>query len=897
MPISKVADRATVNGNATATTFDFALTGLTVGNVLIIRSSADNSGSSGAARTVTVTNQSGTPINLTTDVQYQRLQDPGAASAGLTLTVCVAVITATSGTVRLTYSGSVVQAGVAEEWTGIDTAFAGSAIGVIGTPVTAVGTASTNLASTAEFINLGNMAYAATGIEGPAGDTYTNDSDTTFGTWTALTKAGTTNATADANQTVAGAYKIPSTQGTQTHNPTNSVARDSAGIILHFATTDRIIAVGSIATTSTIGVAAIPRQSPLDPTGAEDVSPHVVPFINNRYAVIWQSSDTDNLAAPKFQLWGATADETGLFPVGSAILGSSGLGMERENKWSWRMSDSQVAYMHQRFDGGSNIGTIYSGVLYYDSAADTMAAGAGYGANTFQPVGPTTGGTLAMSGGRMTDSKALLVAVQATSAGPTYQMRMRAATLASSSTQSWTLGTTVDFNLPGVNGVFSVYVVGISDTRAVILCIGGNGGTDQNVYGQLVTCTSGSGTTVATSGTWVALNDGYMWDNADDKYVPTYLDGTRFLLTYGEQNSSGGTTRSLMARIIDTVGDTFTLGTATTIDTGTTALQGSFVVYNSTVKWANDDVLISGYRSGAAATTYQTQASASGGSLSSIPINKPASTVEGNALYAFIALSADTGRTSITPPDSTWVQGPVSINSGNVGIRSFYKMAGASEPASYTFTFSAVHDAVGSISRVQHSLFDYAPPVVTINSGSGANPVVPTNNSLYVTFAVVAESPGVTHTPPTNFTEIMDTTSGAVNLSVAYDNTVTSGGAGGTFTSASTNWATMHFAVPTSATGQFGYLLDVGDSGTTVRKVSAPIQFWPAPYGRFANLTPNQFWATTQNTNHRIIYASTILTYNSATGTVERFGFLDLAFPGAPPPSPHIRRLQPMLVR
>lgn len=231
MAIAKVADRATVNGNAAITTADFVLSGLTVDNVLIISGGADNSGSSGAARTVTVTNQSGTPIDLATDVAFQRNNDPGAASAGVTANAIVARITATSGTVRVTYSGTVVQAMVAEEWSGVNnTTF------VVGTPVGADGVASTNLASCADAsVASGNVAYGVIAAEGPSTDTYTQDADTSNRSWVSLTKAGTANATADTNITRFGGYKIVTAAGAQTYNPTVSVARDSAGLILELA--------------------------------------------------------------------------------------------------------------------------------------------------------------------------------------------------------------------------------------------------------------------------------------------------------------------------------------------------------------------------------------------------------------------------------------------------------------------------------------------------------------------------------------------------------------------------------------------------------------------------------------------------------------------------------------
>ncbi len=228
-----VADRASANSNSAVTTVDLVLTGLTVGNYLIIRSAADNSGGGGAARTLTMSNQSGTAMG--THTEYQKNNDPGSASAGVTCNVSVIKIAATSGTIRLTYSGSVVQACVAEEWSGID-----GTTPVVGTPVTANGTASTNLvadtALTDASIAARNVAYGAVAVEGPSTDLYTQDADTTNGSWSDLTKLGTTNVTADTNMTVYGGYKAVTAAGAQTYNPTLTVtARDSAGIILELA--------------------------------------------------------------------------------------------------------------------------------------------------------------------------------------------------------------------------------------------------------------------------------------------------------------------------------------------------------------------------------------------------------------------------------------------------------------------------------------------------------------------------------------------------------------------------------------------------------------------------------------------------------------------------------------
>lgn len=226
---TKVADRQTANSNSGVTTVDLVLSGLTVGNTLMIRSAADNSGGGGAARSFAVSNQSGTAVDTTLGLQDQRNNDPGAASAGTTANVWTGDITATSGTVRITYGGSVVQACVAEEWSGI----LSGAFAWANNPITNVGTASTNLASMTDTLPaLGELLYGVEAVEGPTSDTYTQDSDTTNGSWSDLTKLGTSNATATDNQTVYGGYKVVTAAGSQTYNPTINNARDSAGILV-----------------------------------------------------------------------------------------------------------------------------------------------------------------------------------------------------------------------------------------------------------------------------------------------------------------------------------------------------------------------------------------------------------------------------------------------------------------------------------------------------------------------------------------------------------------------------------------------------------------------------------------------------------------------------------------
>ena len=213
--------------------FDISLTGMTVGDVLVIHAAFDNSGGGGAARSCTATNQSGTPMATSAPAiaHYQQNCDPGAASDGTTVNVVVARIAATSGTVRLTFGGNGRIACRAYNLSGID-----NANPVTATPVGDFDVANTNLAVLVDTsVASGNLVWGFHSVEGPNSDTYTGDGDTNNGSWVATTKLGTSNATATDNQTVYSSYKVVTATASQTYNPTIGTARDSAGLIVQFA--------------------------------------------------------------------------------------------------------------------------------------------------------------------------------------------------------------------------------------------------------------------------------------------------------------------------------------------------------------------------------------------------------------------------------------------------------------------------------------------------------------------------------------------------------------------------------------------------------------------------------------------------------------------------------------
>lgn len=227
MAIAKVADRGTTANTTAEGSTVVTLTGnVSTGNYLIARVAVDNSGGGGAAPGLSV---SGTAGNTWT-VLGPALQDPGAASAGMTCFICYAYVTnapVTGNTVSFDWTGTpTAKAIVLEEWSGIDdtnpiAATAATFIGATTTPSrTIVPTAS------------GQLVYAALAVEGGTADTYTKDSDTTNGSWVLLTRAGAGTTTSGA--TINGEYKLVTATGTQTYNPTIT-ARDWAGIGVVFA--------------------------------------------------------------------------------------------------------------------------------------------------------------------------------------------------------------------------------------------------------------------------------------------------------------------------------------------------------------------------------------------------------------------------------------------------------------------------------------------------------------------------------------------------------------------------------------------------------------------------------------------------------------------------------------
>lgn len=99
----------------------------------------------------------------------------------------------------------------------------------------------------------------------------------------------------------------------------------------------------------------------------------------------------------------------------------------------------------------------------------------------------------------------------------------------------------------------------------------------------------------------------------------------------------------------------------------------------------------------------------------SIIVNKPTGTTEGDLLVAIMGTDGD-GETLGTPGGWTAITGNIGINHTS---RSWYKIAGASEPSSYTFTVSSSESIVCGILRI--SGHDPSNPIDLSGTATGSS--------------------------------------------------------------------------------------------------------------------------------------------------------------------------------
>ena len=193
----------------------------------------------------------------------------------------------------------------------------------------------------------------------------------------------------------------------------------------------------------------------------------------------------------------------------------------------------------------------------------------------------------------------------------------------------------------------------------------------------------------------------------------------------------------------------------------------------------SDELLLSDLEEEADAATvsYRSSAVASGASLNALTINRPAGVVAGDLLLARI--SNRNNATAVVTPPAGWSLLRSDQSASQLKSWVLYRVAGAAEPASYTFPISLTSNMAGSIVA-----FANVDPVNPIDTHSGQkNGTTASFNAPAITTSVSGglavwfgsqiwagtSCPASPIVPPTGFTEVLDTCLTSASTALLYD--------------------------------------------------------------------------------------------------------------------------------
>ncbi|UJS23266.1 SdrD B-like domain-containing protein [Thiothrix winogradskyi] len=213
-----------------------------------------------------------------------------------------------------------------------------------------------------------------------------------------------------------------------------------------------------------------------------------------------------------------------------------------------------------------------------------------------------------------------------------------------------------------------------------------------------------------------------------------------------------------------------------------------------------------------------------------LSINKPANVQAGD----LVIVTLHYNRTSLTISNAqgfTQIRNETSGADGNsrATVAAFYKIASASEPASYTFTYSGITSTTTSWRAVAQRVTGHHPttPIGNYTSGNSATTTQTTrtlssinttaNNSLLVAAITMQASSGTISATPG--TSALSSTSTGPSFNVAYQTLATAGATGNktwTWTTARANAALMFIINPAPT-------VDYGDAPATYGNASHTI--------------------------------------------------------------------------
>jgi hypothetical protein len=166
--------------------------------------------------------------------------------------------------------------------------------------------------------------------------------------------------------------------------------------------------------------------------------------------------------------------------------------------------------------------------------------------------------------------------------------------------------------------------------------------------------------------------------------------------------------------------------------------------------------------------------------VTQVTIDKPSSVVQGDLLLANIAINGGSPAT-VTGVPSGWTQILRTDNDTNISIVSYYKIAGASEPANYTWNISPQTRAEGGITR--YSGVDTSNPIDSAAGNFGLSQVATTSSittsaaneeivALFATDVGKNTDAGSYFSTPTGMTEKYDVSNITLGPSTASDDVI-----------------------------------------------------------------------------------------------------------------------------
>jgi hypothetical protein len=162
-------------------------------------------------------------------------------------------------------------------------------------------------------------------------------------------------------------------------------------------------------------------------------------------------------------------------------------------------------------------------------------------------------------------------------------------------------------------------------------------------------------------------------------------------------------------------------------------------------------------------------------STTTLTVNKPSGTLEGDLMIAVMARAGTTGRS--WTGDTGWTEAADQA-SATPSLRIAYKTAGSSEPSSYTFTVSGNGELSGCILTYRYAAYDSVAAAFTI----GANPLVLTSISPSLSQSILiaagARATSVTLGTPTSMNARVTDNDGISPSYIVCDQTVTNGPTG-----------------------------------------------------------------------------------------------------------------------